>query len=357
MRLMESQTLLREEAAAAMESAFQGGPRQEIVRVRRKNTALLCDVRMGGGTRQVVVKKIAPGPAVGGAEQLAGVIRRAQVLQEGTGPLAMPIVLAAHAEWLVLEYLPGRSLEETLDRCLGFPRARPHTYAFERAGGALRRIHDLDARACGLPEATPRPNSQYMPRLERNWETMKGSLPARFRSPESLYRYLPPAVPGRAYDRLLPNDGRPKNSVLTTDGDVRFIDPSFGWGNPALGAALYLVDLDRAGLRLRAPGAARTIRRIQADFLNGYLRESDDDLREDLRLFYPWMLLEMLRAHVEARSTFHWLLRRRYIGRLRQFLDAIARPGNGPAVAHRGDVLLRTMVFPYAAPAAAERGA
>lgn len=294
------------------------------VRMAATGTVFLATLHFAGGPRRVAVKQLPADAIVNCPESLCRV-HEAIRTRDGRLTAAMPAFLGFEAEHrlVAMEFIAGQTLRDLLWKALWLPAcgevARQRWLA--DAAGILAALHSISARDSGVPSES-RPNNFFVAALEEGWREprIQAHLPAEFRDPERLYRHLPAAFFDRADDQLTPRDAQAKNTLVTADGQVAYIDFDYLGGSPAVSVAHYLVSLDRIRLRHPFGWQARRVTTWKQCFVDHYAKHRPGVV-DDLLFFYPWSLMKNYLHQVSYRPRSAWYLARFYGRCLRSFLE------------------------------------
>jgi hypothetical protein len=279
------------------------------VRVERRGSILLVDLHSTQTVRRFVVKALPPSPVRGKSvyDFHARLLNANPALSAVTPHF---LNLANGSPWVVMEYLPGESLLESLVTQAG---RGPEGIAWgcaacRRAGEILAQFHSVSAQQVGLPTGT-RPMQSFIEAGQRLIHKFRHLLRIAGMDNRSL-NWLSDSWSRIQGNRLgtavLPVDAQLKN-VLVTDGDrLCFIDLAYEAGHEAMGAGVFLASIDR--MRVRRPWIPyRIIAAWRDAFVEGYLPHVPQYVRDELSFFYPWALLVYAEDHVRRRPLAgHW---------------------------------------------------
>jgi hypothetical protein len=289
--------------------------------------AVRVDLDYGGEQVHAVVKRLPAKTVVSSAAELA---RISEYLRSSSPRLAQTLMGFvgwddAHG-WVIMEYVRGPSLLDLLQRHLFFPRRddAPIRKALGRVAQTLAVIGRRRGAEVGL-HAPAHHNDAYLAALEDCWSApvVRRCLPPDSRSTAIIHAHLRRPFYGRVADRVLLVDCQPKNILLPTPDEARFIDPEYTCGNPALMPAHFLMSLDRLGLRFPFRTEWERITAWKECFTAAYAQFAEPWVLDDLLFFYPWSLMRVLRQHAAQRPLLRPYLQWVYGRRLREYLHAL----------------------------------
>lgn len=299
-------------------------PLAVTVRTASTGTVFLAELQFGDGPKRVAVKQIA-GDAI--IPCPANLCRLHEIIRARDPRLAaaMPAFLGHEpdARLVAMEFVAGRPLNELLANASWWPGWREAQCRawLAAAAGVLAALHDIPARAIGVPSEVRR-HDFFTSALEEGWTDprIQAWLPPAFRDPERLYRDLSADFFDRSDDQLTPRDAQAKNTLVAANGQVAYIDFDYLGGCPAVGVAHYLVSLDRLQLRYPLGWRGRRIAGWKQCFVDHYAKARPGVVAE-LRFFYPWSLMKNYLHQVSYRPRSGWYLARFYGRCLRTFLE------------------------------------
>ncbi len=296
------------------------------VDARPVGTAILARLRFASGDHDVVLKSAANNQGVG-AHELRSIVVKLRAADGGRMRRHLPDVLAIDesAQIIAFSHVHGEGFGAYLSPRLSWRRrlADDSTPWFTQAAEFLAWLHGLDAAAF-LPDQTSRSYGSFTASFAELTRDFAGVFRTHgFDTPAALYDRLEPGFFDRIGTQLALGDARPKNCIIRPDGTLCFIDLDWSVAPAPLGVGVFLVALDRkASTHPHAP-ARRRVSAWQRTFVEVYAKRSGRPVGDELTLFYPWALLQMLKQHCGTRPAFAPILRWHYGRALDRFLGRL----------------------------------
>jgi hypothetical protein len=303
------------------------------ISIARHGSIIDASVEFAGDRRRIIIKRF-PAASLDVAEFIH--IHERLLIAEPSLVPNTPQFLACDGDkrWIAMDHVSGAPLESRLLSLArqGRDGLNECDALLTRAGRLLAQFHCVAAEEIGL-QGTRRNNAYFVSSFQRLLARYRWQLAAAGLERQSLHHFLD-RLSGEALnrigDRVIPVDAQPKNILAADDGRLSFIDLAYCVGNPAMGAAQFLVSINR--LRLRRPWLpASLFARWRAAFLDGYWPHVPSPYRRDLCFFYAWALLSTIEQHRKARPLIGRLAATFYA---RDFATYIAHTPRGQPTAN-----------------------
>lgn len=308
--------------------------------VRIRSSAFIARLQFADVSRQLVVKPIEFNQELRDANELRRVLARLAASSPQIAD-ALPTVLASDEDrqLLILEWIEGDPLDTVLRRALWRRSvAKDHLHVLRHAARILAGVHGSMAHDVLLRRAF-RANGSFVPGFEQQATAFASAFRRTgYDGPDRLLARLSPGFFSRVGDRVALIDARPKNLIVRVGGGLAFIDLDCAPMAPALGVALFLVAIDRLGVRHPYDGAQRRLTQWKQTFVESYREWSGSTFGEDLTFFYPWTLLQMFEQHRRHRPALTSYLRWYYGRRLTSFLASLTRLSPADVASRPGDL-------------------
>lgn len=317
--------------------------RNNVLAVRRYDSAVIATVRVSGIERRLVLKRLPNRNCAYSPSRFARVHKLACRHGAAIRELFPPVMAADDRQHAVaLGFQDGLCQYASLRRALaGWRWSRDTDTRLQReletTARAMARVHRLSPEAVRIP-GTGRCSASWLEntltcitRLPLTPSTRRGDLESTLAACFGNWR--------RSDTGLLLGDAQPGNIIIRPNGSALFIDLSFRAGRPALDVASYLVGIDTVGLRYPVSRRRRLLGAWKDAFTRSYLDANRSCRRGEIICFYLRALARHWERHRNEMAWLRWYIDRYYTERFehafRQAVDLADGSGDvrgeGPA--------------------------